>query len=167
VNGLQALADGAAAKPPAGLVLTRRGAGGEIETVAAGPVDAGAVFELGSITKAVTGLLLADAAVRGEVALDEPLAACLPGARPRAPITLQELATHTAGLPRLPLGYLRRHAIRHRAGRMWWHNGGTGGSRAFTGFLAERGVAVAAVANAAKSPDRVAVRVLAGRYASS
>ena len=81
----------------------------------AGPVDAGAVFELGSITKAVTGLLLADAAVRGEVALDEPLAACLPGARPRAPITLQELATHTAGLPRLPLGYLRRHAIRHRA----------------------------------------------------
>ncbi len=50
-----------------------------------------------------------------------------------------------------------------RAGRMWWHNGGTGGSRAFTGFLAEGGVAVAAVANAAKSPDRVAVRVLAGR----
>jgi D-alanyl-D-alanine-carboxypeptidase/D-alanyl-D-alanine-endopeptidase len=312
VTGLQALADGAAAKPPAGLVLTRRGAGGEVETVTAGPVDAGAVFELGSITKAVTGLLLADAAVRGEVALDEPLAACLPGARPRASITLQELATHTAGLPRLPLGYLRRHAIRHRAdpyarstlpellhdlarvrprsrrrrysnlgaallgqalaarlgapyedlvhervlgplgvaevwargappvatphdrrgrpvppwtmgayaaagclrgtaagalalslaclappepmaaavalaltprkrrgplqtglgwmrspagraGRMWWHNGGTGGSRAFTGFLAEGGVAVAVVTNATKSPDRVAVRVLAGR----
>ena len=115
MTGLQALADGAAAKPPAGLVLARRGAGGAIETVTAGPVDAGAVFELGSITKAVTGLLLADAAVRREVALDEPLAACLPGARPRAPITLQELATHTAGLPRLPLGYLRRHAIRHRA----------------------------------------------------
>ena len=46
---------------------------------------------------------------------------------------------------------------------MWWHNGGTGGSRAFTGFLAEGSVAVAAVTNATKSPDRVAVRVLAGR----
>ena len=46
------------------------------------------MFELGSITKAVTGLLLADAVVRGEVALDTSLADCLPGARPRAAITL-------------------------------------------------------------------------------
>ena len=46
---------------------------------------------------------------------------------------------------------------------MWWHNGGTGGSRAFTGFLAEGDVAVAAVANAVKQPDRAAVRALAGR----
>ena len=114
MSGLQALADGAAAPPPAGLVIVRRGAAGEVETVTTGPVAPDAVFELGSITKAVTGLLLADAVVRGEVALDEPLAAVLPGARPRAPITLEQLATHTAGLPRVPLGYVRRHALRHR-----------------------------------------------------
>ena len=54
-------------------------------------------------------------------------------------------------------------AARRAGGRMWWHNGGTGGSRAFTGFVPEGGVAVAAVANAAKSPDRVAVRALTGR----
>ncbi len=68
-----------------------------------------AVVELGSVTKAVTGLLLADAVVRGEVALDEPLDACLPGAR--AGITLQGLATHTAGLPRVPLALLRRNGF--------------------------------------------------------
>ena len=59
------------------------------------------------------------------------------------------------------LGWMRSPA--GRAGRMWWHNGGTGGSRAFTGFVPEGGVAVAAVANAVKSPDRVAVRALTGR----
>ena len=64
------------------------------------------MVELGSVTKAVTGLLLADAVVRGEVALARALAACLPGARPG--ITLERLATHTAGLPRVPLALLRR-----------------------------------------------------------
>ena len=71
-----------------GLVLARRRADGAVEVEATGPVAEDAVFELGSVTKAVTGLLLADAVVRGEVALDTPLTDCLPGARPRAPITL-------------------------------------------------------------------------------
>ena len=94
----------AAPKPPAGIVaaLLRDG---DIEVAAAGPVEPDAVFELGSITKAATGLLLADAVVRGEVALDTPLGSCLPGARPLA---LGDLATHTAGLPRLPLAFVRR-----------------------------------------------------------
>jgi D-alanyl-D-alanine-carboxypeptidase/D-alanyl-D-alanine-endopeptidase len=306
---LAEIAERAAPKPPAGLVLARRTADGAVEVAAAGPVAEDAVFELGSITKAVTGLLLADAVVRGEVALDTPLADCLPGARPRAPITLGELATHTAGLPRLPLAFLRRvgffdhtdpyagstvdamvadlarvrprrrrmrysnfgaallgqalaaragapyeqlvhervleplgidevwargapdvaqpHdrrgrpvppwtmgayapagclrgtvrgalalatatyapppamqeavnlALTPRAGRgpmkaglgwmrtpagrdavMWWHNGGTHGSRAFTGFDRETGTAVAAVTNSPKSPDRAAVAQL-------
>ena len=39
---------------------------------------------------------------------------------------------------------------------MWWHNGGTHGSRAFIGFAPERGAAVAAVANAPKPPDGAA-----------
>jgi hypothetical protein len=44
---------------------------------------------------------------------------------------------------------------------MWWHNGGTHGSRAFTGFDRETGTAVAAVTNSPKSPDRAAVQALA------
>lgn len=65
------------------------------------------IFEIGSITKVFTALLLADMAERREVALDDPVAKYLP-AGVRAPerngraITLLDLATHTSGLPRLP-----------------------------------------------------------------
>jgi CubicO group peptidase (beta-lactamase class C family) len=69
--------------------------------------DAHTVFELGSITKTFTALLLAEMVTRGEISYDDPITAYLPPeARPRrttdAPITLVQLATHTAGLPRLP-----------------------------------------------------------------
>ncbi len=104
MSDLATLADRHAPKPPAGVVIARR-SGGAVEVASAGSQGAGTVFELGSITKAVTGLLLADAVVRGEVALDTTLDACLPGARA---LELAALATHTAGLPRLPLALLRR-----------------------------------------------------------
>jgi len=89
-----------------GRVVAVRAAGGSVTVRAEGGLAEDAVVELGSITKAVTGLLLADAVVRGEVALDTQLADCLPGAR--AGITLGRLASHTAGLPRVPLALLRR-----------------------------------------------------------
>lgn len=65
------------------------------------------VFEIGSITKAFTGTLLADMALRGEVALDDPVQKYLPeGAkmplRTGKQITLRDLSTHRSGLPRLP-----------------------------------------------------------------
>jgi CubicO group peptidase (beta-lactamase class C family) len=65
------------------------------------------VFEIGSITKAFTGVLLAEMAGRGEVALDDPVQKFLPRSvklkqRGDAPITLEHLATHRSGLPRLP-----------------------------------------------------------------
>jgi len=309
VTCLAGLAANHAPKPPAGLVLARVRDGAPVEVATAGPVAEDGVFELGSITKAVTGLLLADAVVRGEVTLETPLGECLPGARPRAPIALGELATHTAGLPRLPLAFMRRRGLTNltdpyegstveelladlarvrprrrrmrysnlggallgqalaaragapyealvhdrvlaplgveevwardapevtqphdRRGRpvppwslgayapagclrgtvrgllslaaaclrpppamaeavalaltprarrgpmraglgwmrtpverdtlMWWHNGGTHGSRSFVGFVAERGAAVAAVTNAPKTPDRAAAKAL-------
>lgn len=74
------------------------------------PVGPATRFEVGSVTKTFTALLLAEQAGRGALALDSPLAALLPpGTRvPRrdAAITLTHLATHTAGLPRLPPGLL-------------------------------------------------------------
>jgi CubicO group peptidase (beta-lactamase class C family) len=69
--------------------------------------DGATVFEIGSITKAFTALLLAEMAARGEVALDDPVAEYLPAdvdmpRRGDAWITLAHLATHTSGLPRSP-----------------------------------------------------------------
>ncbi len=66
------------------------------------------LYEIGSVTKVFTALALARLVVAGTVRLDEPLADLLPaGARVPGPITLRQLATHTAGLPRLPTGMLR------------------------------------------------------------
>jgi D-alanyl-D-alanine-carboxypeptidase/D-alanyl-D-alanine-endopeptidase len=65
------------------------------------------IFQVGSVTKVFTALLLADLAERGEVRLSDPAARYLPGARDAAvPVTLADLATHTSGLPRLPPGLL-------------------------------------------------------------
>jgi CubicO group peptidase (beta-lactamase class C family) len=73
-------------------------------------VDPDTAFELGSITKVFTSLLLADAVVRGEVALDDAANAYLPlegqlPSRDGVPVALWHLATHTAGLPRDASGF--------------------------------------------------------------
>ncbi|MFJ1757676.1 serine hydrolase domain-containing protein [Kitasatospora sp. NPDC088134] len=73
------------------------------------PVRADTRFELGSVTKTFTGLLLADMVARGEVRYDDPIdrylpAGAVPGYPHERPITLLHLATHTSGLPRLPVG---------------------------------------------------------------
>ena len=59
-------------------------------------------YEIGSITKTVTSLLLADAIKRGEVKADTKVGALLPldGAAV-AEVTLAELASQRSGLPRL------------------------------------------------------------------
>lgn len=72
--------------------------GGDVRTAYQG-ADADTVFEVGSISKALTGELLAIAIERGEVAADDPLGDHLPlGDAPVASITLAELATHRGGL---------------------------------------------------------------------
>lgn len=64
-------------------------------------------FEIGSISKVFTTLLLADMVEKGEVKLDDPISKYLPKSiktptKNGKEITLLHLATHTSGLPRLP-----------------------------------------------------------------
>lgn len=72
----------------------------------AGLVNEETLFEIGSITKLFTALLLSNMANRGEVRMDEPVAELLP-AGTRVPvrdgkaITLRDLASHYSGLPRV------------------------------------------------------------------
>lgn len=65
------------------------------------------LFEIGSVTKVFTGLLLAQAVTEGKTTLDTSLKRVLgikqEFADPRiGEITLKQLITHTSGLPRLP-----------------------------------------------------------------
>jgi D-alanyl-D-alanine-carboxypeptidase/D-alanyl-D-alanine-endopeptidase len=71
------------------------------------PVDGDTAFEIASVTKVFTSLLLADMVERGEVVLTDPLATFLPAdvhvpQRKGRHITLVDLATHTSGLPPQP-----------------------------------------------------------------
>jgi CubicO group peptidase (beta-lactamase class C family) len=74
------------------------------------PLNGDTVFEIGSITKVFTSLVLSDMAQRGEVSLDDPIAKYLPAgmALPRRGdrnITLVDLATQSSGLPRMPTNF--------------------------------------------------------------
>jgi len=74
------------------------------------PLNGDTVYEIGSITKVFTSLLLADAVGRGEVALTDPVGTFLPDKvkvpeRGGRSITLIDLATHSSGLPRMPANF--------------------------------------------------------------
>ncbi|MFZ6734992.1 serine hydrolase [Undibacterium sp. Ji42W] len=76
--------------------------------------DANTVFEIGSVSKTFTALLLADMQVRGQLKLDDAVAALLPSYtipqyQGRA-ITLLDLATQTSALPRLPANLMPKQA---------------------------------------------------------
>ena len=73
-----------------------------------GQLDGRSMFEIGSITKTFTSLLLADGVVRGEWSLGTPVRDLLPEgsmvpSRGGVEITLEHLATHTSGLPNAPI----------------------------------------------------------------
>jgi D-alanyl-D-alanine-carboxypeptidase/D-alanyl-D-alanine-endopeptidase len=71
------------------------------------PPDGDTVFEIGSVTKVFTALLLAEMAEKNEVGLNDPIAKYLPAGfkvpeRNGKTISLLDLATHTSGLPFMP-----------------------------------------------------------------
>ena len=80
--------------------------------------DPGADFEIGSVSKGVTGLLYAEALARGEVNQMTTLGDLLPlGDCPAARLTLASLATHRSGLPSLPGSV----ALLQRSLALWRH----------------------------------------------
>lgn len=87
------------------------------------------LFEVGSISKVLTGLLLAQAVEAGDLALDDNLGRLLQGKavfdQPEvAAITLRQLVTHTSCLPRLPADFRKNYVrlepyARYDRARMW------------------------------------------------
>jgi CubicO group peptidase (beta-lactamase class C family) len=75
---------------------------------AAGDAGQLPLYEIGSISKVFTGLLLAQAVEKGELSLDDTLGKLLAGKAALRPdvagVTLRQLVTHTSCLPRLPKG---------------------------------------------------------------
>jgi serine-type D-Ala-D-Ala carboxypeptidase/endopeptidase len=85
-------------------------------------LNGSSVFEIASITKIFTALLLSDMATRGELTLSDPVQKYLPIDQVRVPaygerqITLFDLASHTSGLPLRPVNLTSQTALNKYAG---------------------------------------------------
>jgi CubicO group peptidase (beta-lactamase class C family) len=79
---------------------------GERRVLVFGTAKADSIYEIGSLTKTFTGLILAQMIEQGLVKLDEPVRQLLPRgavAKPQgAEITVLDLTTQHSGLPRMP-----------------------------------------------------------------
>jgi CubicO group peptidase (beta-lactamase class C family) len=69
-------------------------------------------MEVGSMTKAMTGLVIADAVRRGEIRMDAPVSTYLPllTGSPAGAATMHELVTHTSGYAEFGAATVRRGA---------------------------------------------------------
>ena len=71
------------------------------------PVDENSIYEIGSISKVFTSLILAEMVDQGDIHLDDPIERHLPEGT-KVPeydgtkITMRHLATHSSGLPYMP-----------------------------------------------------------------
>lgn len=77
------------------------------------PDPGNTLFEIGSISKTFTAILLADEVVKGQMLLDDPISRYLPDSIPTmaykgVPITLKTLSNHSSGLPRLPINLYKK-----------------------------------------------------------
>lgn len=75
---------------------------GDRVTVANFGADGGTEYEIGSVTKTITGALLAQGLERGEVDADMTLGDTLGIDSGAAEVSLESLGTQSSGLPRLP-----------------------------------------------------------------
>jgi len=82
---------------------------GERRVITFEAAKADSLFEIGSITKTFTGLMLARMVAEGKVRFDEPVRELLPPGTVSKPagqeITLLDLATHHSGLPMMPTNF--------------------------------------------------------------
>src|SRR5690606_40842456 len=112
VRSIFAPVTGAPERPSAAVAWITEGADAEFaffgraDLGAPDAPDAQTFYEIGSITKGLTGIILADMARAGEIGIHDRLEALLPDGEsmPEAirRITLAQLATHSSGLPRMP-----------------------------------------------------------------
>jgi CubicO group peptidase (beta-lactamase class C family) len=79
---------------------------GQTRIFAYGTAQPDSIFEIGSITKTFTGLILAQMVEQKKVAFDDPVRTLLPAGTVTKPdgaeISLVDLATQHSGLPRMP-----------------------------------------------------------------
>lgn len=109
------------AKKAKGIVMLTVGAEGrklytEGSSGTARALDGESVFEIGSISKVFTSLLLADMIEKGEVKADTPVESLLPVGtkvpeRGGKKITLLDLSMQVSGLPRLPANLAPKDAM--------------------------------------------------------
>jgi D-alanyl-D-alanine-carboxypeptidase/D-alanyl-D-alanine-endopeptidase len=74
------------------------------------PLNGDTVFEIGSMSKVFTSLLMMDMAQHGEIALTDPIAKYLPAdvkvpERNGRKITFEDISMQSSGLPRLPANF--------------------------------------------------------------
>lgn len=80
------------------------------KTLGGAPVDEHSIYEIGSISKTFTAILLAQKVLEGKMKLDDPIKKYLPADvkiphRASAEITLGNLSDHTSALPRMPSNF--------------------------------------------------------------
>ena len=101
-----ALKDGALAPATSGGVVIGVEQRGTRRMLTYGPVKEDSIFEIGSISKTFTALMLAKMVQQHKVKLDDPVRELLPPGTVAKPegteITLFDLATQHSGLPRMP-----------------------------------------------------------------
>lgn len=79
-------------------------------------VDGNTIFDIASISKTFVATILEDMVNQGLVSLDDPVEKFMPRDNVTIPsydgnkITLENLATHTSGMPDFPSGWIRNHS---------------------------------------------------------